>query len=158
MPQRRVQDIIVERPGSKIPLRILSEKNRARESSSVVLARSGGRVVPPRRPDTRYRDGEDKPRRFSHLALWGSSIVALFVLIFAVSTFFEKATLQISPKQKITSFDSIIVARKGSGQTAKNILSFEVMELEERATRKVAATSLLQVDRRAFGEIIIYND
>ena len=161
MPPRKIQDIIVERPGSKIPQRI--------SPRSTVVFRNAG--APPRpaasgreergRPSSSVRfplGPVSSPRKRWRGMLWGAAVVAVVVLVFAFSSFFEKATLKIVPKQKTASFDSIIVARKGVAEEGKNVLPFELMELSGSESREVRAAAVLHVERRAFGTVVVYND
>src|SRR3989344_4554615 len=135
MPPRKIQDIIVERPGSKIPQRI--------SPRSTVVFRNGG--APPRpaasgreergRPSSSVRfplGPVSSPRKRWRGMLWGAAVVAVVVLVFAFSSFFEKATLKIVPKQKTASFDSIIVGGRGGGEGGKIVFLFELMSFPVR--------------------------
>ena len=159
MSPQKVQDIIVQRPGSKIPKRIFGNGGAAvgeRTVPRIGLASKGGGGAVSRAP--RFSSVETPPRKKSRIFVWVAAVFAVIVLVFASSTFFEKATLKIVPKQKAASFDSIIVARRGADQTAKNILPFEMMEIADSISREVPATAVEKVLRRASGTVVIYND
>ncbi|MBI3075120.1 MAG: hypothetical protein HYY92_02850 [Parcubacteria group bacterium] len=158
MSPQKIQDIIVQRPGSKIPKRIFGSGGAQEEKTAprIGLASKSGDGAAPRYP--RFSSVETPPRKKTRMVVWGAAIFAALVLIFASSTFFEKATLQIVPKQKAALFDSIIVARKGATQTAKNLLPFELMEITDSVSRDVAATAVEKVLRRASGTVVIYNN
>ncbi len=165
----KIQDIIVQRPGSKIPKRIFGGGENAsaggqssfggkkeRAIPRIGLASNGGGGGASRFP--RFSSVETPPRKKSRVFVWMAAVFAVVVLVFATSTFFEKATLKIVPKQKAASFDSIIVARRGADQTAKNLLPFEMIEITDSVSREVPATALEKVLQRASGAIVIYND
>ena len=171
---KKIQDIIVQRPGSKIPLRVSAHTASSSashapfksvagagrtEDESDVSSGGGRKGMSP----VRYYGypPEKRPsRKKSRIVLWGAVVCAVVVLVFAFSTFFEKATLKIFLKQTTSSLDSIIVARKGTekSETAKSTISFEGMTLSDSASREVQATALQHVERRASGSILVYND
>src|SRR3989344_8503408 len=154
MSPQKIQDIIVQRPGSKIPQRVSARTPSA--GLSRFTSEGGGRkfVPPPRLSQPGTSPGRKKTRVF----VWGAVALAAVILVFALSTFFERATLTIVPKQQTASFDSIIVARKGPDQTGKNIIPFELMELSDSVVREVKATAHEQIDRRAPGTVVVYNN
>ncbi|MBI2099680.1 hypothetical protein HYT45_04750 [Candidatus Uhrbacteria bacterium] len=145
MPPKKVQDIIAPRPGSKIPQRISREKvDQSLIRTSSKFSRSGPDVLP--------------RRRFPRIAIWGSLVFAVVVLVFAFSTFFENATVRVTQKQETASFDGIVVARRGGEETPPNILNFELMEIRETVSKEVEAKTLEYVERRASGSVIVYNN
>lgn len=157
MSPQKVQDIIVQRPGSKIPKRIFGQGGAItgeRATPRVGVASKGGDAS--RFP--RFSSVETPPRKKGGIFIWVAAVFAIIVLVFASSTFFEKATLKIVPKQKTAPFDSIVVARRGADQTAKNLLPFEMMEITDSVSRQVLATVLEKVLRRASGTVVIYNN
>lgn len=161
MSPHKIQDIIVQRPGSKIPKRIFGRNENSaggKPSPRIDLAsKGGGGGATPRFPQ--FSSVESPPlRKKSRVVVWVAAVFAVIVLIFASSTFFEKATLKIVPKQKAALFDSIIVARKGVAQAAKNLLPFDMMEIADSVSRDVVAISVEKVLRRASGTVVIYND
>ncbi|MBI1998973.1 MAG: hypothetical protein HYS73_01390 [Parcubacteria group bacterium] len=158
MSPQKIQDIIVQRPGSKIPKRIFGQGGSATRQGAyqrIGLASKGSGGTT---PFPKFSSVETPPRKKGRIVMWAATGFAVLVLVFASATFFEKATIEIVPKQKSASFDAIIVARKGAEQAAKNILPFDMMEMSDSVSRDVSATSLEKVLLRASGTVVIYND
>lgn len=104
------------------------------------------------RPD----DGEKKLPKTPKRILWGVAAVAIIFLLISISTVFEHATLKITPKQKTFDLDFVFTAVKNSEDSEK--IPFEVLTLPLSDSITVPATETKEVERRAQGEIIIYND
>lgn len=146
MPQNIIEDIIT--PGvRKIPE---TSRRTARESirrrridkkrSSFFRGFGGG--------------GGNDSKKPSYI-LWGIATFTLLFLIISFSTIFEHATIKIVPQQKIENIDFVFSAQKNSEDTS---ISFSVMTIEMSESKVIPATEIKNVERRASGKIVVYND
>lgn len=90
-------------------------------------------------------------RRF---ALWSIAIVSVLFLIFSFTGLFAGATIKVTPKQEKSIIDGVFSL---SQEEKKSGLLFEVMILAEEKSMDIEATKEQQVDRKAAGEIVVYN-
>lgn len=104
--------------------------------------------------NTVYDNGIKKSRA-SRFALWFVAIVIVIVLILAFSLLFSGAKLSITPKQNNTivnaQFAAAINADVGE-------LSYEIMTIEKTDSKKVPATRREEIEEKASGKIVIFND
>jgi len=90
-------------------------------------------------------------RRF---ALWSIAVVSVLFLIFSFTGLFAWATIKVTPKQEKSIIDGVF----SLSQEEKNSdLLFEVMILADEKSMDIEATKEKQVDRKASGEIVVYN-
>lgn len=92
-----------------------------------------------------------KARNYSKIGYFVLGIIILFGILF--STVFSGGKLVITPRNEITLFDASITAKQSSGD-----VSFETMTLEREASKEVTATGETNVEEKASGKIIIYNN
>lgn len=91
----------------------------------------------------------------SRYILWGVALIAVGFLVVSFSTLFEHATLKIVPKQKTVELDFVFTAEKEAEDPK---ISYEVMTIPIVESVFIPATEVKNVERRAYGTIIIYND
>lgn len=89
--------------------------------------------------------------------LWTIATVCLLALFFGLSIFFTSATVIITPKVEMITFnnDSYLARQNATGTTD---LSFEVMSVEQTAGEEVLAGEEKEVSQKASGKIVIYNN
>lgn len=150
MSNRKFHDIRIRGSSPRAPA---SPRGKARpeERRMPEAPRAPGlfrRMVQPPRPG--------KPS-YSRMLLWGTVCAALALLIGSFSTLFEGATVTITPRAKTIPVDTTFSARRASAAGDAD-LSFDVIELKTSAKREIPATEVKQVERRASGQIVIYNN
>jgi hypothetical protein len=104
-----------------------------------------------------FEEGSQVPRERGGKR-WLKIVIALFVLlggVFAVSSFFDSATVLITPRTVLQSVKSDYAAEKASNAAA---LSYQVITIEETGTQTVKATGERKVERKATGNIVVYNN
>jgi len=144
MPRQRFEDVIrVGMGGAKIPRNIPQE-----------LRASFTKSAPHGRREPHRLRGRRTHQRF---LMWGILGIIFALVFFVVLNIFEKATLKIIPKQEVVTLDSLLMAQKGEVDKS-NFLSFDIMMDRESISRKVQATEVKHVERRASGKIVIYNE
>lgn len=99
-----------------------------------------------------------EPKRFSgnsRKSVWIAAGVALLMLIFAVLSVFNGATLAYTPKSAALSFENEIYTAKKSGEGE---LLYSVVKLSGDKGLEVPASGEETVNRKASGTIVVYND
>ncbi|MFZ2763535.1 MAG: hypothetical protein WAX80_00640 [Minisyncoccia bacterium] len=91
------------------------------------------------------------PRR----GVWIASGLALLILIFAVLSIFDGATLAYVPKSANVSFDNDIYTAEKTGSSG---FFFSVVKLSKDKGVSVNASGEQQVNRKSSGTIIVYNN
>ncbi len=121
-------------------------------------------ATPPQAPAmTEKRESSEnlKPLEYTNnrkkkpLAKWVAVFAALAVVVFGVSSAFASAKVVVTPKQQTLALDSTLVAKK---EAASGELPFQVMSLSKEAGESVAASGETNVERKASGRIVIYNN
>ncbi|MBL7045266.1 MAG: hypothetical protein ISR98_01570 [Parcubacteria group bacterium] len=101
-----------------------------------------------------YGDDIKKPKG-SRFALWFVAFIIIIIFILAFSLLFTGAKVSIIPKQSKTlveaRFDAAINADVGE-------LSYEIMTIEKTDSKKIEATGREEIEEKASGKIVIFND
>ena len=92
----------------------------------------------------------------SKFIMWGIAAFAILVVLFSIFSFFEKATIKVTPKQQTVTINTQLSAQRGTAITGG--LVFEIMTLTGEEKKTLPATQVERVDRQASGKIIIYNN
>ncbi len=101
-----------------------------------------------------YKYEFNEPKKPSKKWFYFSSIVLILVLAFAVSAFFKKATIKVSPKQEEKNISESFLAKKDVATG----MSFQTVTVSKDIERTAKATGEEKVDRKSSGRIIIYNN
>jgi len=104
--------------------------------------------------DTGYDSDVRKPKS-SRIALWFVAIIVIVVLVLAFSLLFSGAKLTITPKQNKTLVDARFVAALDAGAGE---LAYEIMTIEKTDSKKITATGKEEIEEKASGKIVIFND
>jgi hypothetical protein len=125
------------------------------------------RVVPPQAAQTppppkapagipSYSYEYDEPKKRSGRKwLYAALGILVLALAFGVSTFFKSATIRITPKQETVTVNDSFKATKDASDDA---LGFQIVSVSKDVEKTVPAGSEQQVDTKASGTIIIYNN
>ncbi len=102
---------------------------------------------------------EEEPRNsanYSKYLLWGIVVLCILVLFFAVSSFFTGATVSVTRKSQDMNLSAVSLSAQKNGQTAD--LEYQTITLSEADSAMVPAQGTEEVDRKASGTIVIYNN
>ena len=91
------------------------------------------------------------------ILIWPIAIICLIILFFTVSAFFSSVTIYISPKTEKISFNNETYTAKSSSRGLTEI-SFEVLNVKQEDGETITATEEKDVNQKASGTIIIYNN
>ncbi len=97
----------------------------------------------------------EEPKKPNKKWLYISLTAFAFVGIFAVSAMFKSAEIKVTPKQEQKSVNDTFTARKDFTGTG---LGFQTVTVTKDVEKKVTATAEEEVERKAKGRIIIYNN
>ncbi len=182
MPKNILQDIV---PPEKRSIRNIPVPNRSHKSgqnfSDVRVKKSKGKISqttdPTNGPTSEMKankfegddvqiyqyKNEDSESKFSFFSFGSkkgilvSFFVAIFIIAIAISSLFSGATVTVFPKMATASVipEKTFVAKRDptSGE-----LGFEVMKITKSAGKLVAANGEEEVERKASGTIVIYNN
>ena len=86
--------------------------------------------------------------------LWIIAGVSVIILFFAFSYFFTGATLEVIAREQTVTVSESLTARKDAVEG----LSYSVMTVSRQGDKEIPATGKQEVQRKASGTIIIYNN
>lgn len=104
--------------------------------------------------DTDYSGGIRRPRS-SRFALWFVAGIVIIVLVLAFSLLFSGAKVSITPKQNKTLIDARFVAALDG---VAGELAYEIMTIEKIDSKKIKAAGREEIEEKASGRIVIFND
>lgn len=102
----------------------------------------------PRGSERKRRDAGSKP------FLWIAVAVFVFLAVL-LSTLFEEASIIVTPRSKTESLDKVFVAAKTPGASE---VPLRIITATDTVAKTIPATHITDVERRAQGKVIIYND
>ncbi len=158
MAKRIVEDIATPRQRSirdikQSDVRSRSEKAGKRLGRKAPNHSHGGKPPHfPRKPRERGQHGEG----YSRLWLWTIAVAAVVIALFALSTLFAGSTVDIVPTQATISLDETSLTAEKNADS-KEGLPFRILVVSDALSREVPAAGEKHVERKASGEIIIYN-
>ncbi|MCR4306767.1 MAG: hypothetical protein NUV42_02240 [Candidatus Yonathbacteria bacterium] len=88
------------------------------------------------------------------LLVWSAAFFAALVLVFSFFSLFTGATITVTPKQDEGAIEGEFSAYK---EVAAGELAFDVMILAKEEGKDIPATKERQVERKASGNIVVYN-
>ncbi len=104
------------------------------------------------------RDGFSKKaegvRNGTSKSIWVVAFVFVLFLLYTVFSLFAGATVNVVPKQEATVVDGVFSAYKNASDEQ---LQFDIMILAKEKSVEVPASVEKQMDRKASGDIVIYN-
>jgi hypothetical protein len=168
MSQKLIQDILVTNKKSirmikkdgVFPSSIKNNEKDYLEKIKKVQQKERAKVTPiviDKEEEFDYEE-EIKPEKItknSQIFLWLLSVLSLGVLFLLVSSNFSTATINITPKNEPVNLeDTFTVTNKPS----TNGLSFEVMTIKKTSTKNLDTDGEENVERKAIGKAIIYNN
>ncbi len=138
--ERIIQDVIppAERSIRRIPL----SDRQMRASRSKEENERISWVKPPK-----------KRNKLAYYGGWAAAVVILVVIIRLVT--FAEASVTIKPKEQTASVEEKLTASKDT--EAKEAIPFEVLKITGKSEKKIKASSEETVEKKASGEIVIFN-
>lgn len=147
MPKNTIHDILP--PSDRRPSRIapeLGDEGSAMKNSFVASNGSKQKIKKP-------KSGRRGRLSYVHFAV---GLILILVIVGLVLTFvFGGATITVSPKQQAITVSGDFTA---VSTPTENTLLYQTMKLESQKSAVVEATGREEVERKASGEIIVYND
>lgn len=112
---------------------------------------------PTKARETHYQIVEDEPRGSKRkIYLWLIVFVVLIGAGFMLFDSFASTVVTIVPKQVSLSLNEVITAY--AKPSSENELSFQIMSIEESASKMITAKGVEKVEKRSSGQITIYNN
>jgi hypothetical protein len=162
MPKKIVDDVIVpEKRRSIRNIPIPAERRRTARSAESLTRTTPPRVadlneeyssIPPEIPPKR-----ELPRRYrsNRKRMWLIAGATLAVIVFALLSFFDNATLAYTPKTAALTFENEIYS---AAKTGEGELLYSVVKLSGDKGKAVSVSGEQDVSRKASGVIIVYNN
>jgi hypothetical protein len=161
MPKNMLQDVIP--PGKRsirnIPVPQRPQRNNGGARPPEPQNDAGPQPPqPPLPPEIQsYNEFKEQgPRHSSKKTIWFAVGVALVIIIIFILSLFESATVKIYPKQQIISATGQALFADKDG--ADNTVPFEVIKISKDQGMSVNATGEKDVEQKASGKIVIYNN
>jgi hypothetical protein len=98
---------------------------------------------------------EHRPPKRSKKGLWVAIGISLLIIIFAILSLFNSATLAYVPKSQTLSFNNANFTAEKTGEAK---LLYSVAKLSKDKGAEVSTTGEASVERKASGIIVVYND
>lgn len=158
LPRPGLDKIVVSdsaQPTSPSQKEVSSTASHQTYSSPVPAMHSyGGQNTPPA-PSRQYAYEYEEPSRSSRKGLVFA--VAIFILAgaFGVSFLFKGATISVTPRNASATVNQSFTAEKDATGA---VLGFQVVTVSKEVTKSVPATGQKNVETKASGTIVIYND
>ena len=111
-----------------------------------------------RAPDSIKKQDEDKPERTMSFVIWVIAAVSVAVLLFAVSSLLVSATIKITPHKQNTSFDGTTIFKAARNVLGSGVVQYEMITVSKEGGKEVSATEEKDVEIKASGKIVIYNN
>lgn len=116
----------------------------------------GPQMPPPREPGmTPFpRTYGNKNPKWMRIGIWGgAALVCVIVLMVIIGSFFEGATVTITPRHALVSLDNTFSVGLAGGD-----MSYDEASVSLEETKEVPATGEERVEQAASGRIVVYND
>lgn len=104
-----------------------------------------------------YEDEVKETSRFNKKGIWAACIVALIVVAFAVLSLFRSAIINVTPSENIVSAESETFNAYTGGASGSGV-PYQIVSITKDLGQSVPASGSTEVDTKAQGSIIIYNN
>lgn len=141
MPRNLIQDVI---PPSRRSIRHITLPTKGGKSVDSAVSGGSGRFSLPR-----------PGKAVTKIGSWFVVIIALALAVFAISIIYTGATVKVEPKQLTVPIDLNIIAKKNP---QNGELKFDYVAIGKSASQVVPATGNEYVEKKASGQIVIYNN
>lgn len=157
MPKNTFNDIV---PPERRSIRNIQRSRPPRQSIPEVVdeemyTEEVEQQPPQQPPRNRNRFARRGDFLFSSYALWGIAAIVVLLVALGLSLLFSGSKVVVTPKQKEVRVEGVLTAYR---EPVGDQLPYELMEFEETATLEAESTGTENVEERASGRIIVYND
>ncbi len=99
--------------------------------------------------------GGGRKKNYPRMVLWGLAVFSIVFLALALAIYFTTASVEVVPKSEVVSVDATFTAKKNPlfGE-----LGYSLMTLNKEAEESVSGTAGKKIEKRAIGNIILYNN
>lgn len=157
MKKNIVQDVIPPKKSIRNVELLYKSKKTEKKNTQKILKDEDLEPTPPVKPveEFTYKYEYDEPVKKSKKWLYVSLFIFLLIVGFAVSAFFKSANVKITPKTEIVNLDNKFKAQKNN---STNLLTFQIVTTTKDVEKSVPATKEEQVEKKASGTIVVYNN
>ncbi len=106
--------------------------------------------------DFSYKYDYDEPIKRSKKVLYFSMVILVLAVVFGVSALFKSADIEVTPKNQIVSVDDDFKAQKDTSNNGG--LVYQIVTTTKDVEKTVPASEETNVERKATGRIVIYNN
>jgi hypothetical protein len=111
---------------------------------------------PPPVEDFSYKYDYDEPVKRSKKVLYFSVGILVIALVFGISALFKSADIKITPKNEIVSVNEAFKAQKDTSTNGG--LVYQIVTTTKDVEKTVPASEETNVEKKATGRIVIYNN
>jgi len=141
MPKKIPSDIVLKKTVS-------SQKRKSIQENLTIPSRV-------KRPKISLGQTTSKKRK-PRLVITGIVLASIVFLFFMLSLLFSGAFVEITPKQQQVNLNGEFVAEKNTADSSK--IPFAVMVIEAEESEEIVATDTKELESKASGTVIVYND
>ena len=144
MPKKILQDIVTSNRPARRP---------------IPNSRKGGEIKIKKHnfEDTQNIYNTSENKKTPKFIMWFLAVSSAVFLLFILLSIFSGAVVEVVPVQEKTSLDGKVLDAKKDADSAGNELPFKMIILEDSDSEKVPASEENEVQRKASGNIVIYN-
>ncbi|MBA3733043.1 hypothetical protein H0W91_01570 [Patescibacteria group bacterium] len=173
MKKNIIQDVIPAKKSIRnieVPMRSRRVSDNLQEDSVEIEPKAERKIKTPRAQKIEKKDEEreieqtksigkfnyeyDEPVKSSKKGLYIALTLFILAAAFGISALFKSAKITITPKNEIVAVNTSLIAKKNTTTD----LGYQIVTLSKDLEKAVNATSEQQVDNKARGTIIIYNN
>jgi len=153
MAKKLIQDIVVKKTGINFFNKNLSKKPEAEEPA---IKLSINNISSEKHTHARHhKHHEEKVSKNSHIILWIVCIITVATLLFMLMSTFASATITIIPKDKLLTMNDTYSMNAKKGIDG---LYYQVINLKRDISKSITSDSEENVERKATGKAILYNN
>jgi hypothetical protein len=153
MPRKLIQDVIVKKKDGKPAVdKYFFLKKKEERTDAAEIKKS---IFHTQENFSTYAAPEEKVSRPSRIFLWLIGIALVGVAFYLTSSVFASATITITPKSQATHLaDTYTISSKKDAPG----LHFQVMTIEKSQSEPLQSDGTENVERKATGKVIVYNN
>ncbi len=146
---------IVSRPPQDIPQEEVVPSRKKIETADVTPLKTTSTGLREETSEAHFVYDYTEVKRPKHTMLYVSLLCLAVILYFAVSALFKKAIITVTPKNQTIDLSTGFTARKNA---VGSDLGFQFVTLTKEVQREVVATTSIQVQKKAEGVVVLYNN
>lgn len=156
MAKNIIQDVIAKDKRSIREISINRIKPPAKGENKKIITEDEDNVAKNEiKGEQAQRRKKGKKTDFQKLIIWAMAMFSLGFFLFSLSSYFSTVTVIITPKTAKIEFDDSYAVKKNA---SSGELQFEVMTLEKKISKQLEATETKNMQVKASGKIIVYNN